>query len=539
MAPSAQVTKTEDLAKEKAKFFGLAYVDLSAVRIDPAVLAIIPKNVAENYQVLAFERDAATLSVALVDPKNSQAQQALEVLGSQLNLRIRYYVTTAAGFQTAFNQYGLLKREVSEVIEVAKREFAQTGKQKEALEITEEAIKGAPVSRIVSTVMRQAAEANASDIHIEPHGEGARVRYRVDGTLKTALTLPRALQGPVISRIKVLANLKLDETRVPQDGRITEEISGHKVDFRVSTLPLQEGQEKAVLRLLPSTAPPRLEDLGYRAEHIALVAQNIKKPHGIIMISGPTGAGKSTTLYAVLAMLNAEGVNIVTLEDPIEYFISGVNQSQIRPEVGFSFASGLRALLRQDPNVIMVGEIRDGETAELAIHAALTGHLILTTIHTNDALGIVPRLLDMKVEPFLLGATFNLGIAQRLARRVCQDCKVSAELPASVVEQMRAELKKVPAKFLPKDAKVDSLQFFKGKGCARCGDRGYKGRVAVVEILQATPSLEKLISSGQWKPEELAKEIMSQEMITIKQDALLKALAGLTTVEEVLRISQE
>src|SRR3989338_7699246 len=510
-----RIISEEELTSKKAKFFGLPYIDFTGIKIDQATLGLIPKAVAENYRVIAFDRDAAQLNVAIYDPRNFQAMAALDVLAVKSNLRIKYYLTSLSSFTSAVKVYAELTKEVAEVIE------------------------GAPVSRIVSVIMRHAYEGKASDIHIEPYRGETRVRYRIDGVLKTSLALPEELHSAIVSRVKVLANLKLDETRIPQDGRITEEIGGRPIDFRVSTLPLQEGKEKVVMRILSTERTPTLEELGFHPEHIKIIDSNIKKPHGLLLISGPTGAGKSTTLYAVLSMLNREGINIITLEDPIEYFIAGINQSQIRPEVGYTFATGLRSILRQDPNIIMVGEIRDSETAELAVHAALTGHLLLTTIHTNDALGVVPRLIDLKAEPFFLAATFNVAIAQRLARKICPDCKGPAEVPLNVVEQMRSELRATTTRFVPSGLDVNGpLTFYRGQGCPKCGTLGYKGRVAVAEILQGTVNLNRLIAIG-FPQAEVVAETQSQGMITMKQDALLKAIQGFTTIEEVMRISKE
>ena len=527
-----------ELSKKKAKFFGLPFIDLQGQKLDPAVLKIIPKAVAEHYRMIAFGREASEIKVAILDPRNYQAMAAMDVLASGTNLKIRYYLADRAGLEGALKLYEELTKEVADVLASARQEVAPEV-EKELGSSVEEVIKGAPVSRIVSVIMRHAYEGKASDIHIEPHRGESRVRYRIDGVLKVSLAIPEELHAAIVARIKVLANLKLDETRIPQDGRITEMIAGKPVDFRVSILPLQEGKEKVVMRILATERAPTLAELGFHEEHIKIIAANVIKPHGLLLISGPTGAGKSTTLYAVLTMLNLEGSNIVTLEDPIEYFVGGVNQSQIRPEVGYTFSSGLRAILRQDPNVIMVGEIRDSETAELAIHAALTGHLLLTTIHTNDAIGVIPRLIDLKAEPFLLAATFNLAIAQRLARKICADCKEPVTLPETVVLKMAAELKGVPTRFLTAGLDINKpLTFYRGKGCAKCGTTGYKGRVAVGEVLQGTPELCHAIAIG-FPQDEVQKAVKLQDMITMKQDALLKALQGLTTVEEVLRISQE
>lgn len=535
----------EQITQAKGRLWHFPYVDLAEQDIDKDVLNLIPKNVASNYQMVAFKKEGDVLQVALVDPRNFQAVQAADFLANEEKLRVKYFIASPSGLKEAFQKYELLRREVAEVLEAAKEKLGPKEKlqKKEEVLPVEEIIKGAPVSRIVTVVMRHAVDGRASDIHIEPFAKECRVRYRIDGVLHTTLVLPGNLHAAIVARIKVLSNMRLDETRVPQDGRITEEIDDRTIDFRVSTLPLREGLEKVVMRILDtSVGVPTLEQLGFNSEHVQVIQKNIKKPHGLLLISGPTGSGKSTTLYTVLNMLNGEGLNIVTLEDPIEYYVKGVNQSQIRPEVGFTFASGLRSLLRQDPNVIMVGEIRDGETAELAVHAALTGHLILTTIHTNDSLGVVPRLFDMKVEPFLLAATMNVAIAQRLARKICPDCKVQTEVPPNVEQDMLDLLKKVPARYLPENLRnpetVSKLTFYKGEGCPRCGSAGYRGRVAVAEVLQVTPALSNIIAEG-FNMEEAKKEIKNQEMITLKQDALLKALQGLTTVEEILRISQE
>jgi len=536
-----KLVQEEDLARAKAEGLGLEFVDLSGRQIDPDTLNIIPKSVAETYQVIAYQQDGTTLKVAFVDPLNAAASEAVGFLMAESNMQAVPSVTTQAAVTGMLKQYGALKKEVGEALETAQQEQQADEEELMKGEETkiEEVIKGAPVSRIVSVIMRYAVESKASDIHIEPKGKETRVRYRIDGVLRTLLQLPGYLHSAVVSRVKVLANLKLDETRVPQDGRITQVINGKNIDFRISTLPVVDN-EKVVMRVLDtSTGVPSLDQLGFRKKYRDAIQLEIKKPHGMILITGPTGSGKSTTLITMLGMINDEGVNISTLEDPVEYFLPGVNQSQIKPEIKFTFANGLRALLRQDPNVIMVGEIRDQETGELAVHAALTGHLILTTIHTNDAIGVIPRLNDLGVEAFLLSATLNLIIAQRLARKICEHCKMEAEVPENMQQMVRDALKDVPADYLPKGITLDGpLPFKKGKGCLRCSDTGYAGRTVIAELIGVSPEIQRLMNAG-FPIDQVKTEIKKQGWITMRQDAMLKVVEGVTTVDEVLRLARE
>jgi len=366
----------------------------------------------------------------------------------------------------------------------------------------------------------------------------SRVRYRIDGILHNSLLLPKNIHESIVARIKVLSNLKLDETRVPQGGRIRLNVNDKDIDFRVSILPLM-GFEKVVLRVLDtSKSMLTLDQLGYQGTNLEAIKKNITKTVGIILMTGPTGSGKSTTLYSVLNILNREGVNIVTLEDPVEYYLEGVNQSQIRPEIGFTFASGLRSLLRQDPDVMMVGEIRDNETAELAIHAALTGHLVLSTLHTNNAIGSVPRLLDMKIEPFLLGSVLNMVIAQRLARRLCANCKREKKMPEKVLADLRQQLKAIPEKVLAAnmpDFNPDQLIVYEPVGCVRCNKTGYRSRVALAEVLDVDGFVKEIIlnKNGVVTEEEVKQH---QPFITINQDGLMKVAQGITSLEEVMRV---
>ncbi|MDP1709770.1 MAG: GspE/PulE family protein, partial [Candidatus Komeilibacteria bacterium] len=480
----------------------------------------------------------ASIQVAMVSPENLKAREAVDFLARQRGWDTKFFVATAVGFKHAWDQYGNLTSEVEEALV-----YADQNESKEKIKATtakglEEVVKSAPVSKMVNVILRHAIEGGASDIHIEPGENESRVRYRIDGVLHTTLNLPKYIHPSIISRIKVLANLKLDETRKPQDGRIHVRIEGREVDLRISTLPLM-GNEKVVMRILDVTkGAPKLADLGFIGRNLKAIEDNIHEPNGLFLVTGPTGSGKSTTLFAALSLLNQEGVNIITLEDPVEYYLAGANQSQVRPEVGFTFASGLRSILRQDPDIIMVGEIRDNETAELAVQAALTGHIVLSTLHTNDALGAVPRLLDMGVESFLLANTINVLVAQRLVRRTCQNCKE----PTTVTEDMRVIIEKaltqIPDEVLFPGIQRNDLKFYKGKGCAKCGGTGYEGRLSICEVIENTKNFQAIIYKG-FNKAEVEPELKAQGFISMNQDGIMKALLGLTTVEEVVVATKE
>jgi len=536
----SRIIKEDDLTQARAAVFNVPYKDLSGVEIPAEVLNVIPQEKAETYNMLAFERKDKEIGIALLDPSDYQAMEAVEFLTEEAGLQPKFYIVSPTPFRKAMQQYKVLGKEVEAELEAAKERFAPKEEAiPEEAEAIEEVLAGAPVARIVSTVMRHAVDMGASDIHIEPFDGPTRVRYRIDGVLRTVIRLPKYIHSAVVSRIKVMANLKIDESRIPQDGRITEIINNKKIDFRVSTFPVSSN-EKVVMRILDtSTGAPTLEMLGFNKRYVEIIKKEIQQPHGMFLITGPTGSGKSTTLFAILSMLKSEESNIVTLEDPIEYFIEGINQSQIRPEIGYTFASGLRSILRQDPDIIMVGEVRDGETAELSVHAALTGHLLFSTIHTNDALGVVPRLIDMGVEPFLLSSTLNAVIAQRLARRICDNCKEAISVPKDVEDEIREALKQVPKESLPEGVKINGeMTFYKGKGCPRCNGSGYSGRVAVAELMIVDRRMEKIIENG-FKSDEVDQAIKEQKMVRLNEDGFIKALQGMTTVEEVMRISQE
>jgi len=527
----------EDLAKTKAKIYKIKYQSLLDVKINDQALNLIPVEVAENYKIVCFEITGKKMKVGLVDPDNYKAIEAVDFLTKEQNLQSEYYLLSNLSFEQAIKQYKSLGKEVSGALKFKEEEEAQDQTKKQDKEEVEEITKTAPVSKIVSVIIRHAVEGRASDIHIEPMQKESRVRYRIDGILHTSLVLPKNIHSAIVGRIKVLADLKLDETRMPQDGRIRVNINNKEIDLRISVLPLLE-EEKIVMRILDITrGAPTLETLGFMGPGLKVILTNLEKTDGMFLVTGPTGSGKSTTIFSVLTSLNQEGINISTLEDPVEYFVKGVNQSQVRPEIGFTFASGLRSLLRQDPDVIMVGEIRDNETAELGIHASLTGHFVLSTLHTNDALGAIPRLLDMKVEPFLLGSTLNVVLAQRLARKICEHCKVEQKLPDDIVAGVKKELAITPPavieQMLP-DFDIKKLKFYHGQGCARCGSTGYLGRVALAEVLDVNDQIKEIIMSNK-RNLILDDLVKNQNFITMKQDGIIKVLLGLTTMEEIFR----
>ncbi|MFH1098793.1 MAG: GspE/PulE family protein [Candidatus Uhrbacteria bacterium] len=529
-----------ELLDAQSALLGLSVFSASISDVPRDVIEVLPRALAEHHRALVVARDGRRLTVGLVDPTDSQAVEAIEFFAREKNFSVSYSILPPSVFPMGIRRYEESGRETAAVISEAEAKFAPRAAVEERGDeaMLEHEIARAPVSKIVATITRRAIEANASDIHIEPHGKETRIRYRIDGVLRTILVLPLTLHDALVARVKVLASLQLDETRIPQDGRIHLTEGNHEVDLRVSTLPLLD-HEKVVLRVLDTSAKIiTLADLGFRPNIISKIEHASHQPHGMILLTGPTGSGKSTTLYAALSTVNREGVNIVTLEDPIEYYIPGVNQAQIRPEVGFTFATGLRAILRQDPNVIMVGEIRDTETAELAIHAGLTGHLLFSTLHTRDVFGVVPRLVDMKVEPFLLASTLILVEAQRLVRRICPDCKVATTVPAAVAAEITKSLERFPAGTVSAALTADGIHLYEGRGCPKCGGQGYRGRTVVTELLEFDDALTQLIVRG-FPITEVEALTRERGMLMLQQDALLKALEGETTYEEVLRVAHE
>src|SRR3989344_3427941 len=531
----------EDLTKARGLFFNVPYVDLRAKNIPKEVLEIASKETVSNYKFVPFELSGNVLKVALTDPTNLAALEALEFLSQKNKYRVELYIISVSSFQTIFRKTGSITKVVTQALEeaVEKEKVDQSKQVKPAAGQEEQRIVDeAPISKIVDVFIRHAIEARASDIHIEPSEEDLRVRYRIDGELHSSLILPKSVHNAILSRIKILSNLKIDEQRLPQDGRFHINLEGKPIDFRVSTFPSVVG-EKIVLRILDkSTGAPSLDQLGITGRRLEAVQNAILKPHGMFLMTGPTGSGKSTTLYGILSMLNKPGVNIVTLEDPVEYFIDGVNQAQIRPEIGLTFASGLRSILRQDPNIIMVGEIRDRETAELAVNSALTGHLVFSTLHTNSASGAIPRLMDMGIEPFLLTASLNLVGAQRLVRKICDKCKTETKPTEAIEKIVRDEMASIDKKEL-EDLDLKTVRVFMGRGCPACGNTGYRGRIGIYEMLAVSGEIQNMINDRQPAVKIQEYAIKEEHFILMRQDGILKALRGLTTVEEVVRATKD
>ncbi len=538
-----KIISEEGLYEIAAQVRGVPFINLKEIPIRKDILFTIPEPTAQTHQVICFDADENSIKVATINPNDLQL---IDFLQKTVDKKIEVYQTTPSSLKEGLKLY-------QKSLEAEFKEIAQSKSDKSLSETDvkknknlKELAQDLPVIRIVDTLLEYAILEGASDIHIEPMEKNVLVRYRIDGILRDVMTLPKNAQAGIVARIKILSNLKLDEHRLPQDGRFKIETDKYKVAFRVSIIPVFDG-EKIVMRLLDESGKIlNLEDLGFQKKPLELVKQNIKKPNGMILVTGPTGSGKTTTLYTILNILNSPKVNISTIEDPIEYHLPRINQSQVAPKIGFTFAAGLRSLLRQDPDIIMVGEIRDLETAEIAIHAAMTGHLVLSTLHTNSAVATIPRLLDMGIAPFLVASTTNLIIAQRLVRKICQHCITSYNLPSEVIKDLEQQfdipniLKTLEKEKIINDKQtpLNKLLFYKGKGCKKCGNTGYKGRVGIYEVLEVNDKFSKLIMSKA-SAAELRRAALENNMMTMIEDGFIKAKNGTTTIEEVLRVSKD
>jgi len=551
----------KDLTKLYAKEVDIPFVELSAREIKHDVLKQLPERIARQYNVVIFDVDKqGTKLVAMEDPDDIQA---LNFLQKQLGTNLKVHLTTSSLLRAALDQYqGNISSELTKVI--SSEDEAEDSEEIDENDLAEDS----PVAQTVNIIIEYGVKAGASDIHIEPRENFVVIRYRIDGLLREANKLPRKMLGALVSRIKILSNLKIDERRAPQDGRFKVDVSGQIYALRVSTLPILDG-EKVVMRILnESSKPADFTELGFWGAALQDLQQAITQPHGMVLVTGPTGSGKSTTLFSVLSTLNTPNVNISTVEDPIEYHVVGANQTQVNPAAGMTFSNGLRALLRQDPNIIMVGEIRDGETADLAVQASLTGHLVFSTLHTSNAAICLPRLLDMGVEPFLIASTVRIVVAQRLVRRLCVDCRETVTPDAPTLKRLdkafhlndNGGIKQIHEletlalqdgigkssgdkhadtdKLSTTVTSVERLWKAHDDGCESCNHTGYKGRIGIYEVLSNTTAIQKMIVSGSTS-EAIEQTAIGEGMLTMQLDGLVKALRGQTTIEEVLRVTSQ
>ncbi len=540
---SSNLLTEADLLRLEAYILGIPFVNLQDEKFDPEILKIIPEPIARSHNIVAFRKHGQELEVAMLDPEDLAT---IDFVRKKSNLKILPRLTTSESLKHALQQYSksleaefgdIIKKEVSGITSL-REETAES--EKEDLEKAAEEL---PVIRIVDALLKHAILQHASDIHVEPTEKEVIVRYRIDGILRDAMILPKQAASGLVARIKVLSNLKLDEHRLPQDGRFKVESDEYQYSVRVSMLPVFDG-EKIVMRLLPEgTQALSLEQLGFRGDALEFIHTSLRKPVGMILVTGPTGSGKTTTLYSMMEILDTPQVNISTVEDPVEYRIPRINQTQVNPKINLTFASGLRSLLRQDPDIIMVGEIRDKETADLAINAALTGHLVLSTLHTNSAAGALPRLLDMGVEPFLISSTLNIIVAQRLVRRLCEE-KISYVLstedikrfsPYCNFEKVLSLLKK--EKIIKPSQTLRDIAFFRPKPSKDSPD-GYKGRIGIYEVLPVHETIKNLILKNA-TADQIQEQAEKEGMTTMVEDGFLKAAQGITSIEEVFRVITE
>ncbi|MBP6925785.1 MAG: type II/IV secretion system protein [Candidatus Pacebacteria bacterium] len=536
----------------KAVFYNIEKRIVNKADISFDLLKYIPEDSANYYKFVPIGVSEGVLEVGIIDPANSEARNALQFISSQNNIPFKLFVITPGDFAAIAENYKGMNQEFSAAVDGLQEELLDVDKtmvksgdmsgrvpdfdddstpDTSTPNSANKIVEDAPVTKMVAVVLRHAVEGRASDVHIENTGDKVKVRFRVDGTLHTSLFLPQNVHSPMVARVKILAKLKLDEKRKPQDGRFYAKIEGRKVDFRVSTLPTFHG-EKVVIRILdPDNGVKTIDQTGMRPEHIAMVREAIKRPYGLILITGPTGSGKTSTLYSMLKELDREGSNVVSLEDPIEYNIEGMNQSQVRPEIGYTFANGLRSILRQDPDVIMVGEIRDKETAQLAIQAALTGHLVFATLHTNNSIGVIPRLVDMGVDPYLIAPTLILSMAQRLVKSLCGTPK-KILVEGSIQKIIEKEFEDTPPEYRAKYFNPAEEHFIYEPQSSPESPSGLKGRTAVFEMFTIGKELERAILED---PTEQTLEVIArkQGMITMKEDAILKAMEGVIPFNEI------
>ncbi len=535
---SQRLVENEQVAKLKSEVLKIPYQKVDASKLDEKLFELIPEETARTYGAVPISQSDNLLVVGMLRPDDPKAQEALKFIARRRRLNLGVYVISYSDWQDVLRRYSPYKSEVEAAVRSLDiKSGGAGGRRLVGLEETASTkLEDAPIIRIVAKTFSEAVQKGASDVHIEPLENYLRVRFRINGQLEEEIALPAELSQSVVSRVKVISNLKIDEARVPQDGRFRTRVFDREIDFRVSTFPTPLGEKVAIRVLDPSTGLKDFGQLGLEGKNLSTIKEGLSKPFGMILLTGPTGSGKTTTLYAILQTLNKENINILSLEDPVEYLVSGINQSQVRPEIGYDFASGLREMLRQDPDIIMVGEIRDNETAGLAVHAALTGHIVLSTLHTNNAIGVIPRLIDMKVEPFLLPPSLNLMVSQRLVGRLCQNCRKKETAPQEMQRIIKKALNDLPSEIT--SAYKEPYEIYKSEGCPKCQGKGIVGRIALFEVFKMTNELQKIIVSSP-TVQLISEEAKRQGMITLHQDGIIKALSGLVKIEEVIKETEE
>jgi len=531
---SERIVPGEQMAALKSEVLGVPYKKIDPNAIDETLMGLVPEETARSYRTVPISIQNNLLIVGMLHPDDTKAQDAMKFIARQNHINLGVYLISYDDLEAGLQKYSPYRAEIEAVIRSLNVKPGTGGQQAIELEGGDSA--DAPIIKIVADTFKEAVLNKASDVHIEPQQKSLRIRLRIDGDLREVASMPVELAQPITSRVKVISNLKIDETRVPQDGRFRAKLFDRDIDFRVATFPTPLGEKIAIRVLDPSTGLKSFENLDLLDPTREVIKKGLDKPFGMVLITGPTGSGKTTTLYAFLQSLNTEDVNIVSLEDPVEYFVSGINQSQVRPEIGYDFASGLRQILRQDPDIIMVGEIRDNETAGLAVQAALTGHVVLSTLHTNNSAGVIPRLIDMKVEPFLLPVSLSLVIAQRLVGVLCPDCKVAEPAAPAVQDIIAKSLAELPQSVVVQFK--SPYQIYHARGCATCKGRGVLGRTGIYEAFLVTKEIEDIVSSGV-TTQKITAQAKAQGMITLRQDGIVKALKGVVSIEEIIRETEE
>ncbi|MBU1131524.1 GspE/PulE family protein [Patescibacteria group bacterium] len=532
----------EKIAETKAAQTGIPYINLKKFPVSPEAIALIPQEQAGALKVVCFFYNGSELKLGALNPHNPQVKRLVQEMSKQYHTLVSLCLISQQSFKQAYDLYKKIPKikKVTYGVKITEEDISKFQKELASLEQLQKKVNRVNITDLVTLIIAAALQTNSSDIHIEAEEKEIVIRFRIDGVLHIVANLLNQNWNKIISRIKLISGLKLNITGKPQDGRFTIFLADDKIDVRVSTLPTAYG-ESVVMRLLKSSgASLEFDQLGLRGQAYVGLKQEIKRPNGMIISTGPTGSGKTTTLYAILNKLNKPETKIITLEDPIEYKLKGINQSQINHSQDYTFATGLRSLLRQDPDIVMIGEIRDLETAEIAINAALTGHLVISTIHTNGAAGAVPRFLAMGVKPFLLSPALNAVIGQRLVRKICKKCKVEDKIDNETMAKVLNTLSKIPAKSAEKlnEAELHNLKFYKGQGCPDCHGLGYKGRIGIFEIMTMTPEIEKMILAGQVSEYDIQEIAVKNGMLTMAQDGLLKAADGITSVEEVFKVAE-